>query len=460
MISKATIIMLSVLLLSTVMLHSLPITIQVHESYFSVRLLVSSQTDRNNTIYLLVFNETLWPFPNNTSINPSNIYITLDNGTPLHYFVAWFDQKNRFAEIWVRGPVSNSTVIRINYNLSSNPYKEYCDPKSIFSLFYLYPSQFSPDTWYVVNGDPEKGNLTITDDSITLFMGITSNNVLALAGKKPFHPPIGVYLVFDPTYVIGSNIGLDSAFGLVDNNIIPAHYIPYFSSFANGFIFEDIDHFWPNLRFVYNKTVYMNDTGREGALGFEGKASILGIVKENSSKWIISDYKKRRIIELHQASPSVLYPVFYVKGNLVYPSGLKIYFLGLFDLSSYVPIKIVKILNIKETMISSEETSMTSNTINVTKSPQTQTTSPKPLTNTEGTILNSLSSTSKPNILTHTTSAGQSNTNTSVTYKFNLTEMKLFNISKDFWIRIAIISFAIFILGLAMGIIIKKKEGQ
>ncbi len=263
----ASIILVSILLLFQTNVDSMVSNVE-SDLWFRVKIVVRGQYDRNDSIYVILFDNSSWPFPDNIEIDPFKIYVTLENGTLLHSYIAWFDQRNRVAEIWVRGPISkNDLTLYINYNESLYPSREFLDPSNIFTIYYLLPQTFNLNEWNIVNGDPGKARLTVSNFSITMFIERTDDNVLALAYRKPFHPPLGVYLVFDPSYIEDSERGLDSVFGLIDNNNIHPHYVPYLSSLANGYVFEVMDHIWPQIRFVYNKSVYITNTGNEGALG-------------------------------------------------------------------------------------------------------------------------------------------------------------------------------------------------
>ncbi len=160
--------------------------------------------------------------------------------------------------------------------------------------------------------------------------------------------------------------------------------------------------------------------------------SILGIINKDSSTWRIRDATKSRIIYHDKQPPSILYPVFYIKGNFAYPSGLKIYFMGLFDITLYIPITVIS-AELEEAHKPTTEKTITTTTLleAPTQITQQTTTSKTPITNT-----------------------------TTTTFKFNLAEIKLFNINKDTWIAIAIGSFTIFILGIILGIIIKNEPNK
>ena len=108
-------------------------------------------------------NATIW-----SQLNESKIYAVLPNGTPLYYYIEYFNSTEERAVIWVNAsiPAGSSVTVYLYYNYTgTNPYASYNDPYKVFPYFnpgdtlnfYTYP-YFTPvynwlyNTYYWVYG--------------------------------------------------------------------------------------------------------------------------------------------------------------------------------------------------------------------------------------------------------------------------------------------------------------------
>ena len=145
-------------------------------------------------------NESLTGYPVLIVLNSSNfddweslrageIYFTLEDDTPLHYYVELLDTGTRLARIWVRVNLSGLSAVRVlmHYN-GPNSYPSYAGPEGVFTYynrgdrldFDWYPYDTVADRlWGDFDGvDPNAWSLT--DSGIESTVTIQSTHLMAV----------------------------------------------------------------------------------------------------------------------------------------------------------------------------------------------------------------------------------------------------------------------------------------
>jgi len=195
----------------------IPVTItnnaQVSLQDYPVRIILNSTN----------INQTIWQ-----QLNESKIYVTLDNGQPLYYYIEYFNQTEKVAVIWVKIPslgAGQSIGVRIYYNYTGdNPYASYNDPYQVFT--YYNPGNTLNFDWYPYD------NYTLNYENIGVVDGISNMSwyvIYSFIGNSVTEGEIDFYYIYNYTFMFAlknlSTSTLSGSYGYCIDSLVNFYYI-------------------------------------------------------------------------------------------------------------------------------------------------------------------------------------------------------------------------------------------
>ncbi|MEB2835684.1 MAG: DUF2341 domain-containing protein [Desulfurococcales archaeon] len=294
-------------------------------------------------------NQTIW-----NQLDPTKIFITLQNGTPLYYYIEYFNKTEKIAIIWINTtyiPPNSSIKIYIYYNYTNNTYVSYNNPSKVFlyynsgniinfdkyPYFEYYKRRFSPLLsrrpkitilgWWYVNETPSAWKINNSYGCIQNY--VSDNNtfidMLALINMSKYSlfknaSCISTYINLNGVDILNNSAGI----AIVDGNYSASYLVYYYYNYYYYIYFINNVANYSEVYIVWNTSIGQAELGfyQIGELSFSGlKGYILKIpvFVEDISPNIISPaswyrlsvcidyYTNKIIINLSYLNYSIIY---------------------------------------------------------------------------------------------------------------------------------------------------------